>query len=594
MRMKTVRKVLFVILCVIGGFSALLLLAGLIFGLGISLLVSHGGRTPVAVAQGTVLSVDIGAGFPDAAPTNAWARLLFAGRPPLKDILDALERASNDPRVTGLIARVGDGEMGLAQAQELREAIAAFRAKGKRTVAYADSFSEFASGTHSYYLASAFDQIWLQPHGLVGLVGLRAEEPFFRGTLDKLGIEPRFDAREEYKSAADPIRRKTMTEPDREQLQALLDSVYGQIVDGISADRHLDPAVVRTLIDRGPFLAHEALDAHLIDRIGYSDEALSSLGVGPDDPKRPMSLERYLAAVGAPHTSGPTIALIYATGMIRRGSDGGGLLGSAAPGADQIIRAFRMAARDKSVRAILFRIDSPGGSAVASESIWRATVEAKRAGKKLVVSMGDVAGSGGYYIAAAADKIVADPATLTGSIGVLGGKIILSGLLEKLGASTSSVQDGADAGLGSSFEDFTPQEEARFEAFLDDVYAGFKDRVAEGRQMNQGQVDAVAKGRIWSGADAKSKGLVDDLGGFSDALAAAKAEAGIPVSSEVNLKLFPPPRTPLQVIADRIMGRDTDDEPVTGALANLIPVVTALRRLAAPDQTLLMAPITIH
>jgi protease-4 len=550
--------------------------------------------TAAKVANGTVLSVDIGAGFPDAAPSNALDKVLFPGRPPLRDVLDALERAADDPRVSGLIARIGDGEMGLAEAQELRQAIADFRAKGKTAVAYADSFGEFGGGTHSYYLAAAFDQIWLQPHGLVGLDGLRAEEPFFRGTLDLLGVVPRFDAREQYKSAADPIRDKEMTGPDREQITALLDSVYGQIVGGIAEGRKLDPDGVRALVDRGPFLAQEALDAHLIDHIGYSDEALQSLGVGPANQKRPMPLDRYLDAAGRPHKSGPTIALIYATGEISRGGSKG-LLSEEAPGADQIIRAFRLAERDPDVRAILFRIDSPGGSAVASESIWRETVRAKQAGKKLVVSMGDVAGSGGYYIAAAADRIVADPATLTGSIGVLGGKVVLSGLLAKIGAGTSSVQVGANAGLGSAFEDFSPQGQARFEAFLDDVYAGFKDRVAEGRKLSADQVESVAKGRIWSGEDAKAKGLVDQLGGYEDALAAAKDVAGIPASSDVTVEIFPPPKGPAELIADRVLGRESgsDDDPLAQTLATLRPVVAALARLGAPSGELMMAPIEI-
>ncbi len=550
------------------------------------------------IAADTVLAIDIGGGFPDAPPSSALSKLINPGRPPLRDVLDALEQATDDPRVTGLIARFGDGELGLAEAQELRNAILRFRAKGKRTVAYADSFGEFSSGTRSYYLASAFDDIWVQPLGMVGLVGLRAEEPFFRGTLDLLGIVPSFDHREQYKSAVDPLTQKAMTDPDREQIAALLNSVYGQIVAGIATGRKIDESSVRALVDRGPILADEALAAHLVTHVGYSDEALASLGLAPNGAKRPVPLMRYLAAAGRPHRSGPEIALIYANGLITRGSGGDStFVGSGEAGADAVIRAFRLAERDPQVRAILFRIDSPGGSAVASESIWRETLRAKEAGKKLVVSMGDVAGSGGYYIAAAADKIVADPATLTGSIGVLAGKFVVSGLLDKIGAGTSAVDAGANAGMFSSFEDFTPAEHARFETFLDDVYAGFKDRVAQGRKMDAAAVEAIAKGRIWSGEDAKAKGLVDALGGYDTALALAKEEAGIPPTSDVTVRIFPPPESPVSALLARLTGRaapgSAAEATLDRALTALGPLLMQLEWMSAPG-ALTMAPVEVR
>ena len=582
---------------IVGFFAVIgaLVFVAILAGVGVALWSRSRGPT---IADNTVLSVDIGGGFPDAPPSSALSKLLFPGRPSLRDVLDALDRASDDPRVTGLIARFGDGEIGLAGAQELRDAILRFRAKGKRTVAYADSFGEFSSGTRSYYLASAFDDIWVQPLGLVGLVGLRAEEPFFRGTLDLLGIAPRFDHREQYKSAVDFLTEKAMTDPDREQIGALLDFVYGQIVQGIASDRKLDESAVRALVDRGPLLAQEALDAHLITHVGYADEAMASIGVAPGGEKRPVSLQRYLDAVGRPHQSGPEIALIYANGLITRGNGGDStFVGSGQAGSDALIRAFRMAERDPKVRAILFRIDSPGGSAVASESIWRETLRAKEAGKKLIVSMGDVAGSGGYYIAAAADKIVADPATLTGSIGVLAGKVVLNGLLAKIGAGTSAVDVGANAGLFSAFKDFSPTESQRFEAFLDNVYAGFKNRVAQGRKMDPAAVEAVAKGRIWSGEDAKAKGLVDALGGYDTALALAKEEAGIPATSDVTIKIFPPPESPVSALLARVTGRsppDGEQAMLDRTLAALRPLLLQLEWMSAPPGALTMAPVEVQ
>jgi len=289
--------------------------------------------------------------------------------------------------------------------------------------------------------------------------------------------------------------------------------------------------------------------------------------------------------------------LIYASGLITEGANNPNpLVGEGTVGSQTLIDAFRSAERDKDVKAILFRIDSPGGSAVASESIWRETMRAKEAGKKIVVSMGDVAASGGYYIAASADKIVAEPATITGSIGVLAGKFLFAGLLNKIGGGWSAVQVGDNAGIDSSFEDFTPAQTSRFEAMLDNVYDGFKDRVAKGRRLDAASVEAVAKGRVWSGADAKDKGLVDALGGMSTALALAKAEAGIPADSDVTVKIYPAPQGPLRALLSRAMGRDVVDAPAAeeAAPALVETLEAALQRLAMPPGALLMAPVDVH
>jgi protease IV len=550
-------------------------------------------RSGVTVEPDTVLTLDLTRALPDQANAHGLSQILFPTGMTLEQTLGAIDRAGNDPHIKGLVAHIGESGMGFAEIQELRDAIAGFRAKGKRAVAYAESFGELGSGTRSYYLASAFNAIWLQPLGEVGLVGLRAEIPYFRGTLDKLGIVPDFEHREEYKDAANPLTERAMTAPEREELQALLQSIYGQITAGIAADRKLDIATVKELTDRAPLLLDEALKAHLIDHVGYGADAVAAFGAGTHR----LTLAGYADAIGAAHRSGPTIALIYATGLIA--SDGGssspfagGVMSAAA-----VTRAFDLARRDKSVRAILFRIDSPGGSAVASETIWAAVRRARDAGKPVIVSMGDVAGSGGYYIAAPATKIVADPATLTGSIGVVGGKLAFGGLLAKIGGSADSVQIGANAGMFSLMQDFTPSEHERLNAVLDDIYATFKKRVADGRKLDPTQVEAVAKGRVWSGADAKARGLVDVLGGFDTALALAKQAAGIPAGQNVNLKLFPRPKSEL----DRLLSR-FDDETL-GAVATLLPprVIAFLRQSfttaalsLAPEGALTMKPIVIR
>jgi protease IV len=552
-----------------------------------------------SIADGTVLTLDLTEALPDAPPAADLIHLFAAEKMTLRDAVDALQRAAGDNRIKGLNIHVGDADIGFAEVQELRDAIARFRAAGKRALAYADSFGELGSGTRGYYLASACDEIWLQPLGSLGLVGLRAEVPFFRGTFDKLGIIPRFDHREEFKTAANTLTETALTQAHREETKAILDSVEGQIVRGVAKARHLDEARVRALVEKGPLLTGQALDSRLIDHVGYRDEAMAVLDAGAEEPHH-LSLARYIRAAGRPHKSGPTIALIYAHGLIRQGRADDDLLATSGSSAESLIAAFRNAAKDSSVRAILLRIDSPGGSAVASESIWRATVKAREAGKPIIVSMGDVAGSGGYYIAASADKIVAQPATLTGSIGVVGGKVVIDGLLKKLGVTWGVVQTDDNAGITSALEDFSAEGHRRFEAFLDDIYAGFKDRVARGRKLSADAVEAVAKGRVWTGEDAKSHGLVDALGGYAMALDLAKAAAGIPADQDVTIKLFPAPRDAASLIADRLFG-DGDSVASSAAagaalqaLDRLRPLLAQLELVTQGDGALTMPPLEVR
>ena len=576
---------------VVAFFAVIGALVFVFIAVGIGLAVVSSARGP-HVGNGTVLTLDLTRSFPDQAPDTGVARLLYPDRLTLIQALDTIERAGNDPRVTGIVARIGDSDMGLAEVEELRDAIAAFRAKGKRAVAYSDTFGELASGTHSYYLASAFNEIWLQPMGLVGLVGLRIELPYLRGTLDMLGITPDVEHREEYKDAANMFTEKQMTAPEREELQGLLFSINARMVQDIAADRKIDPATVQSLIDRAPLLTNEALDAHLVDHVGDRADAIASLGSAANL----VSLETYRDQAGAAHQSGPTVALIYATGMLARGGgDGNGLTGSESA-TDALTRGFRLAREDKNVRAIIFRIDSPGGSATAAETIWAAVNRAHVAGKPIIVSMGDVAGSGGYYIAAPADKIVAEPATLTGSIGVVAGKPVIGGLMQKLGASAGGLQIGANADMFSIFQDFSPGGHDRLNAVIDDIYAGFKHRVAEGRKLSDDGVEALAKGRVWSGVDAQMRGLVDTLGGFHTALDLAKRAAGIAPGQDVTLKLYPPPKTGFDELMARL-GGSSDDESADDTLLPQRWITlwrASVQRLAlalAPPGALTMAPL---
>ena len=578
---------------VLGLFAAIGITASLAV-VGLGLLTWYLVASRPSLPQAIVLTADLNRGLAAGASQDAWAEIVFGDKPTLRGFLDALERAGDDPRVKGLYVHLGEDSLALATTQEVRDAIAAFRAKGKFALAFSESFGEFGPGTRPYYLAAAFDEIWLQPLGSVGLIGLYAQIPFFRGALDWLGIEPRFGRREEYKTATNSLTETAMTAPQREEIEALMDSMAGQVIRGIAASRRLPDNEVRALIDRGPLFAEEAKAARLIDHVGYRDEALAKARERAGSDAELMSLSRYLDAAGGPHASGPKLALIHGTGPITQGGGSDDLLSGSSPelSARKIARALRDASRDAEIRAILFRIDSPGGSAIASETIWREVVRARERGKPVIVSMGNAAGSGGYYIAAPADKIVAQPATLTGSIGVLAGKLVISGLRDKLGVTGEAVQRGANAAMFSQYEDFSPVGRARLEAFLDETYRGFKERVAAGRRMTEAQVEAVAKGRVWSGEAARDKGLVDALGGYDVAVRLAKEAVEIPPDGPIELVVFPKAKSTFGQLVDRLADGSSDGE--SNRPAALQTVALRLARLNSAIEILLGNPGVLH
>ncbi len=514
-------------------------------------------RTP-PLPNKIILSLDLTPGLAEGPGVAGWQRVIFGAKPNMRDVLDAIVRAEADPRVEGILARLGTDDIGLAQVQELRDAIALFRAKGKFAIAFADSFGEFGAGTRPYYLATAFDEIWLQPMGSLGLTGLYSESLFFKGALDKLGVAPEFDHRGQFKTAANILTETQMTPPQREELQDLLKSISGQVVNGIAEARHVSPDAVDAAIDKAPLLPDDALQAKLLDQIGYRDDAIAAAHRRAPGGEL-VGLSTYLDGAGRPYSQGERIALIYGSGLIVRGGTRDPLGRSDEMAANTTTRAFRAAVRDPKVRAILFRIDSPGGSVVASETIWHNVVFARERGKPVIVSMGNVAGSGGYYVAAPADKIVAEPATLTGSIGVLAGKLVIADLLKKIGVTTDAVQSGANAAMFSATSGFSPLARARLQAFLDATYKGFKDHVASGRHMSPEAVEAVAQGRVWSGEEARKNGLVDALGGYGVALRLAREAAKIPADAAVQLTVFPREEGIAQILYERLAGKEQED-----------------------------------
>ncbi|MEU8804670.1 signal peptide peptidase SppA [Spirillospora sp. NPDC048819] len=491
-----------------------------------------------------ILELDLTEGIVETAPSDPLSAILSMRRTSLRDVLDGLRRARSDSRVRALVVKVSGG-IGLALVQELREAVQGLRDAGKLTVAWAETYGESGRGTVPYYLATGFDKVYLQPTGEVGLVGMALEEPFFAGALEKAGVEPRFAKRHEYKTMANTFMEKTYTPEHEESSQRLVASLGEQITAAVAAARGLPEDKVRELTDRGPFLAGEALEENLVDHLGYRDEVYADLRKEFGEDAQLRYVARYNRAHGlASMLPQPgrqdAVALINGHGPIRLGRSGrsGPLPGSGhAMGSDTIGAAFRAAVKDDNVKAIVFRVNSPGGSAVASDAIWREVVLAGRAGKPVIVSMGNVAASGGYYVAMAADTIVAQPGTLTGSIGVVTGKAVVNGLLDRIGITFGSVANGDHARMSSATKDFSESEWERVNASLDKIYDDFTSRVAEGRGLSRERVHELARGRVWTGADAKEHGLVDELGGIDRALDVARKKAGL--SADAPVRVYP-------------------------------------------------------
>ncbi len=562
-------------LAVIGTLSILFFLLLIVIVFAAS---SVKGRVPSTA----ILEVNLETGVVEDIPDDPFAKAALSGTASTRDIVDALERASTDDHIKGVIARFGGSTMGLAQAQEIREAVRNFRAHKKFAVAWSETFGEVGPGGSSYYLATAFDQIWMQPSGDIGLTGVILESEFFRGTLDKLNIVPRMDHRYEYKAAMNQFTERKFTPAHREEMESIMRSWSSQLTKGIAEGRKLTPDQVRAVVDRGPLLGKETVDAKLVDGLAYRDDVYTKVKQMAGPGSTLIYLNKYLERAGRPHKSGKTIALIYGVGAVGRGKSGfDPLFGSPSMGSDTVTAAFRDAVKDPRVKAILFRIDSPGGSYVASDAIWQETVRARKAGKPVIASMGDVAGSGGYFVAMAADKIVAQPATITGSIGVLGGKMLTTGFWKMLGITFDQVHEGANATYWTGTEDYTPAEWARFQAWLDRVYADFTTKVADGRRLPKERVLEIAKGRIWSGEDAKMLGLVDELGGFPEALALAKKAAKIPASEEVTVQVFPRKKSAWQTFMDALGGEtpeSSDQSAEAAALMRALRVVQPLAR----------------
>lgn len=590
-----------------------------------------------------VLELDLTSDPVEGIPGDPLTLALAHRRTTLRDLTEALRHASEDPRVPVVVAHIAACGMPLARIQEIRAAVAGFRAAGGTAIAYADTFGEFGGGTGPYYLACAFDEIWLAPSGDCGLTGLGMETPFLRGALDRLGVTVEIGQRYEYKNAVNTLVERDFTPAHLEALSRIIESSSEQVVEGIADSRRMAPDRVRRLIDLGPLAGSVALDTGLIDRLGYRDEvyaaararvqrstAASGAGDAPADDDRggaaartgadrdggavepvlmyasayrrlaerreksPVRRVTTLAARGpgmfflretapsepdsatgesgraegvpaaggrvdegradadavplAPSVTPPhrdprrsVVALIHGTGPVVLGSGTPGPFSGPVLSAESVAAALRAAARDDDVAAAVFRVNSPGGSYVASDLVRREAERFRASGRPLIVSMGDVAASGGYFVALAADAIVANPGTLTGSIGVFAGKQVVRELLDKLGVGFGAVAEGEHALMMSPRRPFTVGEREKLEEFLDRVYADFVDKVATSRRLTRDQVHELARGRVWTGADAHRHGLVDELGGLADAIRLAWSRASLPAERAPRVRLAPKP-----------------------------------------------------
>jgi protease-4 len=530
-------------LILLGLFAGIGLLAISVIAGGIYLVAKVDGmRAPAVVtADKIVISMDLDEQMVEGSSGPRFEGLSFRSNPSLQETVVAIRKAKDDSRVVAIKATLSNPGLGLAQTQEIRDAIAEFRSSGKPAYLFSETMGEGDGHLSTYYLAAAFSNIWVQPSGTVGIAGIGTEAFFLKNVLERFGIKGNFVTRGEYKSAPEIFTNTTMSPANREETRALLGSWFEQMVAGIASDRKLSADAVRAVIDEGPQQARDALAKGLIDKLAYRDEfddAMKKQLAGATS----MKLSRYADLTPATAASGgdKRIALIHAIGEIDRVDTSEGPFGSQTGiHADKMTKAIRKAADDRHISAILLRVDSPGGSYVASDTIWREVVRAKEKGKPVVVSMGDTAASGGYFIAMPADRIFASPATVTGSIGVFTGKFVIGEALNKLDINRESITFGESAGMFSATSEFSPKDIARLNRALDMTYADFTGKAAQGRGKTVEEIDKVARGRVWSGADAIKAGLVDELGGFLKALDYTKTKIGLKPTDRVALVEFP-------------------------------------------------------
>jgi protease IV len=509
------------------------------------------GREP-SVPSSATLVLRVGGNLTEVAPADVVGYIRGVRMPTVRSIVENLRKAALDNRVRGVLLKPTGFESPFwGKVQEIRDAVLEFRKSGKPVYAYVDY-----GGDREYYLATAADKIFLMPSAALDLTGVATYELFLRGTLDKIGAYPDLHHIGQYKTAVNTFTEKGYTAAHKEMDEALNRDLYEQIVRGIADGRKKNEAEVRTAIDDGPFLPENALKAGLVDDLAYEDQVDEKLRAGSTRDRIEGDDYARVSASSIGLNRGPRIAVIYATGAIVGGKSGYDPLNGAVAGSDTLIEYIRQARRDGSVRAIVLRIDSPGGSASASDAIWRELMLARneKSDRPLVASMSDLAASGGYYIAMPAHVIVAQPSTLTGSIGIFGGKVVTGGVYNKLGMNIESTSIGKRAEINSPVRPYNQDELKKLQEQLQSFYDDFVEKVATSRHTTPEQIDALAQGRVWTGRQAKQNKLVDELGGLDRAIALAKQRAKIPADSGVEIVVYPPRKSFYELLSDQLSG----------------------------------------
>lgn len=585
------------VLIIFGVLGALIIVA--IIGILVLVSALRGGEP--AIRDNSVLMLRVAGSLPDYSPDDPFKKYFGGPDQSLTGLVMQFKKAKVDKRIKAILLDINMSGVGWGKAEEIRDAITDFRSSGKPVYGYIE-----LGLNKEYYIATACDKIIVPPPGELFINGLAADVMFFRGSLDKLGIYPDIYQIGKYKSAGDMFTQKEMTDAHREYINSMLDDLFNRYVNTIAQARKKSPEEVRALIDNAPYNAQQAKDAGLIDEAIYRDEVEKQLKklLGYKDTDTFVAVRSGTYRDVSPESlglnKGERIAVIYGSGTIESGSSQNSPSGEQSIGSDTVAKALNDAAADKTIKAIVLRVDSPGGSGLASDVIWRA-VEAANQKKPVVVSMSDVAASGGYYISASAAKIIAQPSTITGSIGVVAGKPVMRGFYDWLGISNEYVLRGKTAGMFRATEKFSDEERAKFEEWIKTTYyRDFVPKVAKGRSKDPEYIDSVGQGRVWTGTQARERGLVDEFGGLEKAIEVAKQLAKIPADKGVERVIFPYPTTFLQQLLSGSDSSNTELEQQRAVVAALPEDARrALRYMALMDrmkngETMLLMPFDIR
>jgi protease IV len=550
----------------------LILVAGVISATGLIFTAMIVGREP-QIAGNSALILKVSGDLQEVEASGVFGQL-FEDAPTVRSVVEALRKAKTDKRVTGVVIRPTGTAALWGKVQEVRDAIVDFKSSGKPIV----GFLEYG-GEQEFYLASACDKVFLMPTASLDLTGIATYELFLRGTLDKIGAYPDALHVGDFKTAANTFTEKTYTPAHREMAQSLNSDLYEQLVKGLADGRHKSPDEIRALIDHGPYLPEDAIRAGLVDDVAYEDEVDDKVQLGKAGMRFLTDRDyRKVTAASLGLNKGPRIAVVYAVGVITSGESSYDTTSGPSVGSDTFVEMLRKVRADHSIKAVVLRVDSPGGSAIASDIIWREVMLTRQV-KPVIASMSDVAASGGYYISMPAHAIVAQPATLTGSIGVVLVKFAIGGTLEKLGMNMERVTSGRYADLYAPDKIFTPEERAKILAQMQATYDAFVEKAAAGRHTTPERIDSIGQGRVWTGAQAKQIGLVDELGGLDRAIVLAKARAKIDAKSDVELVVYPQRKSFLELV-ESPFGM-SGSESLLGALLGMRDGRT-VQKLAAP------------